>query len=87
MIKKFDHKNDCACYYTVFIVFGVIFLTICIGISIYFVYYKYMNRNKGNVSKYDYVYLAKSYSSYKMGTVKQIDIKNRTYCFYNDYQS
>ena len=22
--------------------------------------------------------------TYKMGTVKQIDIKNRTYCFYND---
>ena len=61
MIIKFDHKNDSACYYTVFIVFGVIFLTICIGISTYFVYYKYMNRNKGNVSKYDYVYLAKNY--------------------------
>ena len=22
--------------------------------------------------------------AYKMGTVKQINIKNRTYCFYND---
>ena len=26
-----------------------------------FVYYKYMNRNKENVSKYDYVYQAKNY--------------------------
>ena len=26
-----------------------------------FVYYKYMNRNKENVSKYDYVYQAANY--------------------------
>ena len=55
-IALFEHKNECACYYTVFIVLGEIFLTICIGISTYFVYYKYMNRNKENVSVYDYVY-------------------------------
>ena len=36
-----------------------------------------MNRNKENVSVYNYVYQ-------RMGTVKQIDIKIRTYCFYND---
>ena len=36
-----------------------------------------MNRNKEDVSVYDYVYQ-------RMGTVKQIDIKIRTYCFYND---
>ena len=29
------------------------------GIATYFVYHKYMNRNKENVSKYDYVYQAK----------------------------
>ena len=59
-IALFEHKSECACYYTVFIVLSVIFLTIRIGISTYFVYYKYMNRNKENVSVYDYVYHAKN---------------------------
>ena len=56
-IALFEHKNEFFCYYTVFIVLDVIVLTICIGISTYFVYYKYMNRN---VSVYDYVYHAKN---------------------------
>ena len=56
----FKHKNECVCYYTVFLVLAVIFLTIYIGISSYFVYYKYMNCNKENVSIYDYVYHAKN---------------------------
>ena len=43
-----------------------------------------MNRNKENVSVYDYVYQTKNYYPYKMGVVKQIYIKNRTYYFYND---
>ena len=60
-IALFEHKNECACYYTVFIVLSVIVLTICIGISTYFVYYKYMNRNKENVSVYGYVYQRKNY--------------------------
>ena len=60
-IALFEHKNDCACYYTVFIVLSVIVITICIGISAYFVYYKCMNRNKENVSKYDYVYHEANY--------------------------
>ena len=60
------------------------FFTVNVGIGAYFLYYKYMNRNKENVSKYyDYVYQAKNYQ-YKMKEVKQIDIKNRTYYFYND---
>ena len=37
-----------------------------------------MNRNKENVSVYDYVYHA------NMGVIKQIDIKNRTYNFHNN---
>ena len=39
-------------------VYCVIFniFIISIGIYIYFVYYKYMSRNKENVFKYDYVY-------------------------------
>ena len=60
-IALFEHKNECVCYYTVFIVLGVIVLKICIGISTYFVYYKYMNHNKENVSIYHYVYHAKNY--------------------------
>ena len=42
------------------ILFSIIF-TINIGISTYFVYYKYMNRNKENVSRHDYVYQATNY--------------------------
>ena len=60
-IALFEHSNECACYYTVFIVLAVIVLRICIGIGTYFVYYKYMDRNKENVSVYDYVYHAKNY--------------------------
>ena len=59
-IVLFEHKNECACYYTVFIVFSATVLKICIRISTYFNYYKYMKRNKENVSVYDYVYHAKS---------------------------
>ena len=45
--------NSC----TVYIVLFSIFFIINVGIGTYFVYYKYMNRNKRNVSKYyDYVY-------------------------------
>ena len=60
------------------------FFTVNVGIGAYFLYYKYMNRNKENVSKYyDYVYQVKNYQ-YKMGEVKQINIKNQTYYLYND---
>ena len=38
-IALFEHKNECACYYTVFIVLIVIVLTIWIGVSTYFAYY------------------------------------------------
>ena len=58
-IALFEHKNNCVCYYTVFIVLGVIVLAISIVIGAYFVYYKYMSRNKENVSASDYVSNAK----------------------------
>ena len=38
-------------------------------IAAYFIYYKYMNRNKNNVSVHDYVYQAKNYK-YNMRVVK-----------------
>ena len=50
-------SNSCILYIVLF----SIFFTINIGIATYFVYYKYMNHNKENVSKYDYVYQAKNY--------------------------
>ena len=59
-IALFEHGNECVCSYTVCIVLGVIALIIWIGIGAYFTY-KYINRNKENVSKYDYVYHAKNY--------------------------
>ena len=39
-----------------YIVLLSIFFMFNVGIAAYFVYYKYMNRNKKNVSVYDYVY-------------------------------
>ena len=62
-IALFEHKNECVCYYTVFIVLGAIALIVSIGIGAYFVHYKCMNHNRENVSIYQ--------------VVKQIDIKNR----------
>ena len=31
------------------------------GVAAYLVYYKYMNHDKENISKYDYVYQVKNY--------------------------
>ena len=59
-IVLFEHKNNCVCSCTVFIVLAVIELTVSIGIGAYFTY-KYIKRNKENVSIYNYVYQAKSY--------------------------
>ena len=50
--------NSCILYVVLF----SIFFTINVGIAAYFVYYKYMNRNKENVSKYYYyIYQTKNY--------------------------
>ena len=56
-----ENKNKCdSCI--LYIVLFRIFFTINVGIGADFVYYKYMNRNKENVSKYyDYVYQVKNY--------------------------
>ena len=48
--------NSCILYIVLF----SIFFRINIGIATYFVYYKYMNHNKENVSAYDYVYQRKN---------------------------
>ena len=49
--------NSCILYIALF----SIFFTINIGIAAYSVYYKYLNRNKENISKYDYVHHVESY--------------------------
>ena len=59
-IALFEHEIECVYFYTVFIVLAVIALTVSIGIGAYFTY-KYIKRNKENVSIYDYVYQAKNY--------------------------
>ena len=59
-IALFEHVNEWVCSYTVFMVLTVIVLTVSMGIGAYFTY-KYINGNKENVSKYDYVYQAKNY--------------------------
>ena len=48
-------SNSCILYSVLF----SIFFTINIGITTYFVYYKYINHNKENVYVYDYVYQRK----------------------------
>ena len=55
-----EHKNKCSSCTLYIVLFSIIF-TITIGIATYFVYYKYINRNKKNVFKYDYVYQETNY--------------------------
>ena len=52
---KNENKHKCSSCTVYTVLFSIIF-TINVGIGISFVYYKYMSRNKENVSKYDYVY-------------------------------
>ena len=56
----FLHGNEYVCSYTICVVLAVTALAISIGPGGCFVY-KYMNCNKENVSKYDYVYQATNY--------------------------
>ena len=49
--------NSCILY---IVLFSIIFI-INSGVATYFVYYKYMNHNKENVSKYGYIYQGKNY--------------------------
>ena len=61
-VKILDNNENKCNSCILYIVLFSIFFTINVGIGAYFVYYKYMNRNKENVSKYyDYVYQTKNY--------------------------
>ena len=58
----------------------IVTFTIFTGITVYLVYYNWflIKNNTHKKTKIWWVQL------YKMGTVKQVNIKNRTYYFYND---
>ena len=56
----FEHGNECVCSDTICVVLAVIVLTTSIGIGAYFAY-KYMDCNKEDISRYDYVYQALNY--------------------------
>ena len=60
ILAEDKNKHKCSSF-PLYIVLFLIILTINIGIAIYLVYFKSMNRNKGNDSRYDYVYQAKNY--------------------------
>ena len=60
-VKILDKNEDKYSSCIIYIVLFSIFFTTNIGIGTYFVYYKYINHNKKNVSKYDYLYQRKKY--------------------------
>ena len=56
----FEHGNKCLCSYKICVVLTVIALGISIGVGASFVY-KYINRNKENISRCYYDYQARNY--------------------------
>ena len=60
-VKILDKREDNCSSCILYIVLFSISFTINIGIATYFIYYKYINHNEENVSKYDYVYQRKNY--------------------------
>ena len=58
IIEKVKNEDKCSSCVLYIVLFST-FFTISIGV--YFVYYKCINHNKENVSKYDYIYQAKNY--------------------------
>ena len=55
-VKILDKNEDKCSSCILYIVLFSIFFTINVAIATYFVYYKYVSRNKENVSKYYYIY-------------------------------
>ena len=58
--SKNEHKNKSSSCILYIVLFQIFFI-INTGIATDFFYCKYMNRNKENVSEYDYVYQANEY--------------------------
>ena len=70
ILAENENKYKCSSW-TLYIVLMIVVFTICAGIGTYFVFYNWP--------------LVKNLSSIKFNTqVKQINIKNRIYYFYND---
>ena len=59
-VKNNYKHNSCIVYIVLFSIFFII----NVGIGAYFAYYKYRNREKKNISRYDYVYQT-TYKTYK----------------------
>ena len=55
-----ENKYKCSSCALYIVLFSIIF-TINIGVGTYFIYYKYVNRNKENISRCDYVYQKSNY--------------------------
>ena len=49
-----EDENKCKSFCTIYVVLIVIIFTISIGIGTYFIYYKYINRDKKAASRYVY---------------------------------
>ena len=60
-VKILDKREDNCSSCILYIVLFSISFTVNIGIATYFIYYKYINHNEENVSKYDYVFQRKNY--------------------------
>ena len=74
------HENVCVCSCTISVVLIVVIFTISIGISAYFVYsHCYLRKNVTRVK-----FSNSNLMNLSMGQVKEINIKNRTYYFFND---
>ena len=55
-----NNENECNSWILYVVPFSIFFI-INVGIAAYFACYKYINRNKENVSVYDYIYQTKNY--------------------------
>ena len=72
-------SNSCILY---IVLFSMLF-TINIGIATYCIYYKYLNHNEKMFLNIIMFIKGKIINNnIKMGTIKHIDIKNRSYYFY-----
>ena len=60
-VKIVSENKNKGSFCVLYIVLFSIFFTISTVIGVYFVYYKYMNHHKENISKGDYIYQTKNY--------------------------
>ena len=80
-----ENKHKCSSCTLYIVLFSIVF-TINVGIGTYFVYHKYMNRDKKTGTKESFNYqTALDYQAYKIAAnTKSTDIKNITYYFFDD---